>query len=80
MLNQNEKELLSNHLAHDLQTHKNFYKIQEASLSLAKVSRLLVAVEEGHVAKYIGKTLDEINVSGECILRRPANPNHNRNW
>ena len=28
LLNDNEKELVSNHLAHNLATHNNFYKLQ----------------------------------------------------
>ena len=65
MLTENENHLVSNHLAHNLQTHEKHYKLQEASITLAKVSKLLVAVEDGKVAEYVGKGLEEIDVSGK---------------
>ena len=42
-LEQNELGWLANHLGHDVKTHKEFYKKYEASLELAKLSKLLLA-------------------------------------
>ena len=61
-------EWLSNHLAHDLKTHRNFYRLHEATISIAKVSRLLQAVEDGKVAKFKDKTLDEIQLEGRVHI------------
>ena len=63
-LNNNEKELLANHLAHDLHTHNNYYKLQLPAMSLAKISRLLMAAEEGKISKFRGKSLEEIDLQG----------------
>lgn len=46
-LNQGELEWLSNHLGHELQIHKSFYRLHESTIELSKVSRLLMAVDAG---------------------------------
>lgn len=63
-LNEGEQQLLSTHLAHTHKVHNQFYKQQEATLSLAKVSRVLCAVESGKVSDFANKSLDDINVTG----------------
>lgn len=63
-LNQGELEWLSNHLGHELQIHKSFYRLHESTIELSKVSRLLMAVDAGQAAKYCGQKLDDINIDG----------------
>lgn len=70
MMTNGEKDLLANHLAHNLHTHNRYYKIQEAALSLAKVSRLLIAAEEGELQKYSGKKLEDIDITGNAIQNK----------
>ena len=60
-----EKDLMSRHLAHNLKTHDAYYRQCEASLSLAKVSRLLIAVEDGQLDQFKGKTMEEVEIDGE---------------
>ena len=55
-----ELEWLANHMGHTLPVHRNYYRLQERTLELAKVSKLLLAVDEGRCHNYAGKTLDEI--------------------
>ncbi|KAJ8315453.1 LOW QUALITY PROTEIN: hypothetical protein KUTeg_007603 [Tegillarca granosa] len=40
-----EQEWLANHMGHNLSVHKQYYRLQEQTLELAKVSKLLLAVE-----------------------------------
>jgi len=63
-LNDHELELLSSHLAHDIKTHKQFYRHQDATLELAKVSRLFLAAEAGKLGDYSGKKLEDIDIEG----------------
>jgi len=63
-LEQNELGWLANHLAHDVKTHQGFYRKHEASLELAKVSKLLIAAEYGTISAYSGKSLKDINLDG----------------
>ena len=68
MMTESEKTLLSNHLAHNIKTHDSFYKIQEASLSLAKVSKLLILAENGNINQYEGTSIKDIEVEREFHL------------
>ena len=52
------------HLAHTWRVHDMYYKQQEAALSLAKVSRLLVAVESGNAADFSNRNLKDTDVTG----------------
>lgn len=61
-LNHGELEWLSNHMGHDLNIHKDFYRLHNFTIEIAKVSRLLMAINTGNASKLIGKQLDEINL------------------
>ncbi|KAJ8312096.1 hypothetical protein KUTeg_009469 [Tegillarca granosa] len=54
----NELKWLANHMGHSLAIHKNFYRLQEQTLELAKVSKLLIATDDGQAHKFAGKSLD----------------------
>ena len=66
-LNQHELEWLSNHIGHELEIHKEVYRLHESTLEASKVSKLLLALEEGSVVNLKGKTLSEISESGKCL-------------
>ena len=63
-----EVKWLGNHLAHTIKTHEQFYKLQEGAVEIAKVSKLLLAAENGTIAKYKGLTLDDIKLEGKVHL------------
>lgn len=46
-MNQSELGRLASHLGHDIQIHKDFYRLQESIIEMALVGNLLVAVDEG---------------------------------
>lgn len=48
-------------LGHDLLTHRNYYRLPEDTVQIAKVSKVLLAMEQGQISKFAGKTLDAIN-------------------
>ena len=50
------------HLGHDIRVHREYYRLQESTLELAKVSRLLLAVNQGNVR--LGTRLADIDVTG----------------
>ncbi|XP_033729775.1 uncharacterized protein LOC117318966 [Pecten maximus] len=47
-------------MGHTLSVHRQYYQLQEQTLELAKVSKLLIASDAGHAHKYSGKSLDNI--------------------
>ena len=61
-----ELEELARHMGHELAVHRNFYRLQEDVIELAKVSKLLLAVEEGKAHQFNGLNIDDIVLEGRC--------------
>ncbi|KAK3735535.1 hypothetical protein QZH41_005012 [Actinostola sp. cb2023] len=47
---------LTRHLGHDVRLHREFYRLHESTAELAKVSKLLLAVDNGSLETLKGKT------------------------
>ena len=45
-----------------IRVHREFYRLPEETIQLAKVSKLLLAMEKGTIGLLKGKTLEEIEV------------------
>nr|XP_020466964.1 uncharacterized protein LOC109966462 isoform X2 [Monopterus albus] len=57
-----EMEQVANFLGHDIRIHGELYQLPEKTLRLAKLSKVLMALERGRFAEFHGKNLDEITV------------------
>ena len=68
-LKRHELDLLANFLGHDIRIHREFYRLPEETLQMAKVSKLLLAMERGETTTLQGRNFDDIsvNVAGEII-------------
>ena len=66
-LKEHEIGWLAKHLGHDIRTHREYYQLHDSTIELAKVSKLLLAMDNGKAASLKGKTLDEINIDGMKI-------------
>ncbi|XP_034092633.1 uncharacterized protein LOC117559977 isoform X2 [Gymnodraco acuticeps] len=64
-LTNTELDLLADFLGHDIRVHRQFYRLPEGTLQLAKISKLLMALEQGRLAEFQGKTLDDISIDPE---------------
>lgn len=64
-LNDTEQDLLADFLGHDIRVHRKFYRLPEGTLQLAKISKVLMACEQGRLAEFKGKSLDQISISPE---------------
>ncbi|CAJ1048439.1 uncharacterized protein LOC119023775 isoform X5 [Xyrichtys novacula] len=62
-LKENEMDQLASFLGHDIRVHREFYRLPESTLQLAKVSKLLMAMEKGQLSDLQGKGLDDIMIS-----------------
>ncbi|KAM9386080.1 uncharacterized protein KZ484_007640 [Pholidichthys leucotaenia] len=64
VLNMTDTEIdqLANFLGHDIRIHREFYRLPEKTLQLAKISKVLMALEQGRLAEFHGKNLDEIGI------------------
>lgn len=64
-LKENKLDLLANFLGHDIRVHREYYHLTESTLQLAKVSKLLLAMERGMLPELKGKGLDDIKIDPE---------------
>ena len=48
---------LARHLGHDVRIHREFYRLHESTAELAKVSKLLMAVDSGNVKDVVGEKI-----------------------
>ena len=64
VLNLTDTELhqLAEFLGHDIRIHRQYYRLPEGTLQLAKISKILMACEQGKLADFKGKTLEEITI------------------
>ncbi|XP_061914620.1 uncharacterized protein LOC133657374 isoform X2 [Entelurus aequoreus] len=64
-----EMDQLANVLGHDIRIHREFFRLPEKTLQLAKISKVLMALEQGGLSEFHGKNLDEITIGpNECVL------------
>ncbi|XP_022055392.2 leukocyte receptor cluster member 8 homolog isoform X2 [Acanthochromis polyacanthus] len=61
-LKDNEMDDLADLLGHDIRVHRQNYRLPESTLQLAKISKLLMAMERGMLSEYEGRNLDQINI------------------
>lgn len=57
-----ELDQLADFLGHNIAVHRKHYRLPEGTLQLAKVSKVLLALEQGRLGEYKGKSLDEISL------------------
>ncbi|XP_067374903.1 uncharacterized protein [Channa argus] len=67
-LKDNELDQLANFLGHDIRVHRSYYRLPEATIEIAKISKLLMAMEKGTLARFQGKGLDDIDFEAELDL------------
>ncbi|KAI7806122.1 hypothetical protein IRJ41_000533 [Triplophysa rosa] len=59
-LKHNELDQLADFLGHNISVHREYYRLPDATVQVAKISKLLLALEKGMLPELRGKTLDEI--------------------
>lgn len=73
VLDLDDKELdwLARHMGHDIRTHREYYRLHDSTIELAKVSKILSVVDEGQSAsKRARMPLDEADShmsDGKCM-------------
>ncbi|RXN18928.1 hypothetical protein ROHU_025933 [Labeo rohita] len=67
-LKDNELDQLANILGHDIRVHKDYYRLPDATIEIAKISKLLLAMEKGNLARLQGKSLYEIEIEDKNDL------------
>ena len=67
VLNGDELGHLSNHMGHSEAIHKEFYRKQESVIEKTHITKMLELVNTGNIAKYKGKTLNEVTLEDLII-------------
>ncbi|XP_032438018.1 uncharacterized protein LOC116732140 [Xiphophorus hellerii] len=67
-LKNNEIDQVADFLGHDIRVHREFYRLPVPTTQLAKISKLLLSMEKGHVSTLQGKSLDDIEIEDEIEL------------
>jgi len=70
-LRKNELDLLAAFLGHDGQIHREYYGLPQQTLQIAKLSKLLLAMDKGEISSLVGKSVDGINVNVNGEKYRP---------
>ena len=53
--------------SNNIKVHRDFYRLHESTIEIAKVSKLLLTVDQGETSKFAGKTLAEIDLNGKWL-------------
>ncbi|KAL7846096.1 hypothetical protein AOLI_G00242880 [Acnodon oligacanthus] len=64
-LKNSELDQVADFLGHDIRVHREYYRLPEATTQLAKISKLLLAMEKGCLPDLQGKSLDDIEIEDE---------------
>nr|XP_055049567.1 uncharacterized protein LOC129435083 [Misgurnus anguillicaudatus] len=67
-LKNNELDQVADFLGHDIRVHRDYYRLPEATTQLAKISKLLLAMEKGCLPDLQGKSLDDIELEDEISV------------
>ena len=63
-LSETELRWLADHLGHNIDIHREYYRLHDSTVELSKVSRLLLTIDEGKASSLSGKCLSEITIEG----------------
>jgi hypothetical protein len=59
-LRENSQDILATFQGHDIRVHRQFYRLPDDALEVAKVSKLLHCINDGTISKYRGLDFDDI--------------------
>lgn len=67
-LNETSQDILATFQGHDIRVHRQFYRLPEDTMQIAKVSKILHSLNNGSISKFKGKDFDEIQLDdkGKC--------------
>ncbi|CAH0560491.1 unnamed protein product [Brassicogethes aeneus] len=71
-MNENDMEQLAGFMGHTLGVHRGNYRLPDDVYQTAKVSKLLILMENGGAAKYKGQKLNDIDINLEENLLESA--------
>ncbi|MEW8546451.1 MAG: hypothetical protein AB2693_23280 [Candidatus Thiodiazotropha sp.] len=67
-LQDNELDILARFMGHDIRVHREFYRLPEATVQVAKVSKLLLQMEDGGTGLVPGERLEDVQLDDNDII------------
>ena len=64
-LQNNELDLLAGFLGHDIRTHREYYRLPDSTLQVAKLSKVLLKMESGDIEGLAGKSLKDVQLGSD---------------
>ena len=64
-----DMEVLTRHMGHDKDVHRGYYRLSDATHELTRASLLMMKLDEGCLAKYSGRSLDEMLAEGKKLCK-----------
>ena len=64
-LQENELDMLARFMGHDIRVHREYYRLPEQTLQVAKISKLLLRMEKGGFGLSAGETLDSLELKDD---------------
>ena len=61
-LKDNELDILARFMGHDIRVHREYYRLPEKTLQVAKISKLLLRMEKGGYGLTAGQSLDSVEL------------------
>lgn len=62
-LSETNLDVLAKFMGHDIRIHRQFYRLPENTVELAKVTKIMHLINTGNMSKYKGKDFDDIEFS-----------------
>ena len=67
-MNREELRMVADHLGHNIDIHTDVYHLQSSLLEKTKVAKVLIAMENGAIGKYKGKSIAEMDTEGRSFV------------
>ncbi|XP_053385481.1 uncharacterized protein LOC123538701 [Mercenaria mercenaria] len=71
-LSEASQDILAKFMGHDIRIHRDYYRLPQGALEVAKVSKVLHMINNGKLAEVANKDLDEINVHERVELEQDS--------
>lgn len=60
-----ELKIVADHMGHNVNIHTDVYRLQTSLIEKTKVAKILIALENGNISQFKGKTLEAITTEGK---------------
>lgn len=67
-LKENNQDIIATFQGHDIRIHREYYRLPESTLQIAKVSKLLHCINQGTIHRFKGMDLDSIDLQKTGML------------